>query len=540
MPVRLPDVPGLSPTRINAPTPSIQAATAPARGLGELAQGIASISQPFAQISGQIQQAENSRQLSEVRTQLDTARTEHLIALESIQDPAAHLRLTDEFLQKSREIADRPDFSPVVRDRLTPYFDGWATDTRNRVAANAANLGQRRAMLATQNEIEAATQAGDEGRLNQALTDNPFILPEQADKIRTDFATQQQELATQQTIAEDPLGWLEENPAPDDPNAYGQWSAYNRQARAQARAQTAQVAENFDDLLASDRITSPEQIDELYGDQRPAVLETMKAALARKNDAALDLQRKSEPYQNELAGMISERIKLYDPTGETFDADYVDISTRIAELNPGPLRTEYGKQLDALRDGRVKEIKTKSDAAFKQLDEAFEAQKFGAWMSGQSTASAIDAGLITDTAKLTAAGFTEDQIDELTDSDLSRTERTALFRQLFDKRTGESTLDPYSTAAMQAIMAGDSSFDYLDQTRHDTARSAHGKARKQLAEFLTINPQATEEQISAKLQSIGIETEADDLRSQFFPGIGVLPPMNGEIPTESEIGIPPP
>ncbi|MGB1101111.1 MAG: hypothetical protein ACPG20_01325, partial [Pontimonas sp.] len=239
MPTRLVDVPGLTPTRINAPSPSAAAANAPASGLGALAEGIASVSRPFAQLSGQIQAAENSRQLSEVRTQLDTARTEHLIALDSIQDPEAHLRLTDEFLQESRQIADRADFSPEVRDRLVPYFDGWATDTRNRVAANAASLAQNRAMQATQNELDAASATGNEAAFNQALTDNPFLTPEEKDSLRTDFETTRQLNTLNQVIDEDPLEAAEQFNDPNFRERYpsltdGQINALRRRSNIEA------------------------------------------------------------------------------------------------------------------------------------------------------------------------------------------------------------------------------------------------------------------------------------------------------------------
>ena len=93
---------------------------------------------------------------------------------------------------------------------------------------------------------------------------------------------------------------------------------------------------------------------------------------------------------------------------------------------------------------------------------------------------------------------------------------------------------------MQAIIAGKSSFDYLDEDRHSAARKAHGKARKQLAEYLATNPDASPEQITEKLQSIGIETEADDLRDQYFPSPGVLPPIDGELPLSHEVSFAPP
>lgn len=542
MPVRVPQIPNAAPTRINAAPMSGRAAAAPAAALGNVAQAIAGVAQPFEQIAERVQRADNLRVLSATRNDLDERRTQHLIELERVNDPAERLRLTDDFLQQAKGLAENPEHPPAVRDQLVPYFDNWATSTRNQVAANAARLADQRARLALENELTNAMEAGDPVRYGTALaqaTEAGVILPEQRDKFQTTYDKRQQEKQTFADIHTDPRAWMEANPQPTDPTELDKWAPLNRMARAKLREEAGDAAEQFDNLMAMDKLTSPEEIDQLFADQSPAVRATMKEALARKNDVATEAQRTSAPYQEALAGDIAELIELYSPTGEQFDADFVEISTRIAELNPGPLKNEFTSQLEAIRTGKTKEIRTAQDSAFKHLDQAFADHKFGAWMSGQSTASAVDAGLLNDPTKLAAAGFTEEQIKKLTKSNLSRTDRTRLFRQLFDKRTEKSTLDPYATAAMQAIVAGETSFDYLDQDKHAAAKKAHGRARTALAEFFAAYPNATEAQITQKLQTLGIEAEADSLRSQYFPTPGVLPALGDELSGYNETTLPP-
>lgn len=380
MPTRLVDVPGLTPTRINAPSPSAAAASAPAQGLGELAEGIASVSRPFAQISGQIQAAENSRQLSEVRTQLDTARTEHLIALESIQDPAAHLRLTDEFLQESRQIADRADFSPAVRDRLALDFDEWATETRNRVAANTANLAQKRAMQATQNELDAASATGNEAAFNQALADNPFLTPEEKDELHADFEVTRQLNTLNQVIDEDPLEAAEQLNDPNFRERYprltdGQINALRRRSNIEANRSKSKLWNDVINGALDGAILSDDDLKQMAEDgtitagQRAQYLNTYHA------DA--------EPtFQPELYDAAFSAIQQYEESTDPTGAGIASLRASLATL---PLPKEHIKELNKRLADRLGETQASTHRLtgdFQKItDQSFNEGKFGDWFS---------------------------------------------------------------------------------------------------------------------------------------------------------------
>lgn len=539
MAVRPIQIPGLAHTPLNQAAPNPAAAAAPARALGALAEGIASVSRPFAEIAGRIQEAENARQLSTARTQLDEARSQLFLDLQKEADPAAHLRRSDEFLQKQKAVVDDPQFAPAVRDRLTNYFDAWATDTRTRVAAQAAQLGTRRAALALENETLSAFESNDLGRFETAWDDAIAAgvrLPEEKDAAMARFWEKQQEDAITRSIHQDPAAFLAENAAMPEGEDPAKWMRRTELARTLLRRETAETLDDLEDAIASGQILDPDQIDAEAAHLRPSVRETLKAHLIRRNDARAEAIRKTPEEQDRIAGRIASMIDAYRPDGADFDSDYAEIKTAISDLENTPLADEYRSRLDALRDGKRREIDDVRKAAFAQLDATFEAEA-KALTKEQSVTAAIDHGLLTDSAKLAEIGFTPDQIKTLTDDDLSRTERIREFRRLWWEREGEEseTLSPYTRAAFQAVVDGESTIrldDPAAKTAHDQAR---GAATRELSEFFRANPAASTAEISAKLHTIGISTKASTLRSAVAP-----PRPSFQLPEGASVDLPAP
>lgn len=549
MPVRVPEIPQLQGTRINAPTMSAAAAAAPARALGSLASALAQVSQPFERIAERVQQNENAYALSNARNQLDIARNDFLLDLEKENDPAARLTRTQEFLQDQKGIAENPEHAPQVRDRLIPYFDVWATDLRNNVAGGAARLSERRAGLALQAEVDSAFQNNNEPQLEQALqaaVESNILLPEQADAQRAEFADKQRIDQTTRSIHADPVTWLEDNPEPPSEGSLTEWNNNTRLATTLLRHETAETTDTVLDLMAAGKIKDEAHLEELTANLRPAAQAQLKNSFARRQAAEYEATRKTPAFQNQITGQVRAAIRDYEPSNpDTFDEQGTAIAGLIDELPPGPTKTELNRIFKAKRDATFQQFETNADQAHDALGKAWEAGSFGRYEDTLNVSAALDAGLLTDETKLRAAGFSEDQIKAISDDDLSKTARTALFRKEWHQRPNlDEAADPLSRATMEALAAGETTAYHIDFNAKDKAEARYGAATRKLDVFLAANPDKAKDWNAVKefLQTIEDETEVEGITEQliepFDYGTGVLPPLS---PTAtSDIGIPPP
>lgn len=542
MPVRVADIPNLQPTSINAPRVDGRAAAAPAQAMGAIAQGIADVGSAFAGIAQQVNEAENVRQLSTTRTALDEARSQLFIDLQREPDPEAHIRRTDEFLQQQRQLVEDPELSRAVRQRLATYFDEWASDTRLNVAADAAKLTARRANLALENEALAAYESNNASRFTTAWDDavnSGLRLPEERDAAMREFQTKQQRDAEIRTIHADPGLWLDENPEPPagaDPVAF---QNNRRMARQLLHQETAETVEQVQDMMASGKITTPEQLDQLAGNLRPAALERLKADLANRGNAEFDALRRTPEYQEQIVGEVSAMLADYSLDAEGFDTDFVAMDSMVRTLPPGAVKTELGRRLNEVRQQQFQEIDDSASYARQQLTDAYKNGFFGNVTASQSTTSATDAGLLEDAVKLRAAGFSPDQVKEITDADLSATERRRVFRRLWSARPDtDEFLAPYTRTAFEALARGDSQVSHTDPEKDRQAQRAFGKAKIQLESWLKAHPKATEEQIQSKLFEIVGSGKTEAFLDSIFTGL--LPPLNGTPGPAVEIGIDPP
>jgi hypothetical protein len=169
MPVRIPDIPGLQASQINAAPMSANAAGAPAAALGQLAESIASVSEPFARVALQIQGVENARRESEARQRWSTGYADLTLALSKEADPAKHLERMEAFLQQSRQQWDEGDLAPVSRARLTQDFDQFATGAKISTARNAAELAMKRGRMALDQEVGGHLRLGHTEEARESL-----------------------------------------------------------------------------------------------------------------------------------------------------------------------------------------------------------------------------------------------------------------------------------------------------------------------------------------------------------------------------------
>lgn len=548
MPVRVPQIPGLNPTRIGAAPVNPAAAAAPARALGSLAGAIANVSEPFEQIADRVQSATNARQVSEARNQLDQNRADFLIELDRETDPQKRLAMVPDFLQGQKGIIENPELAPIVRDQLIPYFDNWATDLRNQTTVDAAQLEARRAGLAIQNELNSAYQTNNPDRLEGALgtaVEAGLMLPEEADKERANFNDKQRLDAIDREIHADPGAWLDAHPHPTAEDNLTEYNHQKRLATTLVRQDTAETTDQVLDLMAQGKIRDVEHLEELTGNLRPAAQDQLKVAFARRQSENYEALRRTPDFQNQVTGQVRAALRDYDANPADFDSNYVAIAGLIDDLPTGPTKTELSRILRQKRDEQFEQLETNADRAHDALGKAWDAGRFGTFSGTFSATAAIDAGLLEDPVKLRAAGFSEEQIEEITDEDLSRTARTALFRREYAQRPNpDSYLAPLTGASYQAIAEGESKIAHVDPVAQAAAEARYGEATRALDVFLA-NPENAKnwDKVQAFITTLEQELDVDGLRSELIEpydfGTSVLPPLDGEIPVDNETNLPP-
>lgn len=530
MPIRIADTPDLVTTRSTPPT--MDGRSPIAESIGSLARSIGGIADTFAAKAEQIDRVDQAGKESEIRNQLALAYANHQQELDRDPDPANHLTKTAAFIDSQRELLKRDGLSETTRARLGLWYDDFSTRARIDAGEKAARLANQRAGLQFTNEFEAAKQAGDRNAYldaRQRALDAGILLPEKATILDQDFEKTVRHNAALADIAEDPNAWLQENPADKPAPGYdpGSWANLQSHAKSQLRAVTYDVTGKIQDGIVAGNITSPQQIDELTPELRPAAREELKIALAQHLSQAEKAARSTPEYQAATVGKVSALLANYTPTADSFDTDFVKIDSLARTLPPGPVRDELDRRIKDVREGKQTEIKTHADSAHAALDAAFKAGRFGKTDDGTAempVARVINDGFLTDKAKLASLGLTEDQIGTIT-SKTKDSERLAAFRALAPtwSQRQNITADGFTQAAAEAILNEQTQVKYQSPeairaaaiSRID-ANLKYGRAKTQLAEFLKVNPNASATEIDDKVfQIAGAETR-NQLRAGMF------------------------
>jgi hypothetical protein len=388
-PVRIPEIPGLAHTPVNAPKVSQGAATAPARALGEVAAGIARLGQPFAEIADRTQRAENARLEIETRGAWNRQLAELNLKLQKESDPAEFTRQTDALLSQLKGGID-PSLPPAVRDRLTREYSEFADRAMIGAAAESAKLAQKRARLALDNDVQMAANTGDRDlymKARQTATDSGILLPEEAVAMDREFSTRAiyQQLASK--IDADPAAMedlLEDTSSPEARAAVEQLGPENlERLRRQAHiAANAERAELWDGVLNQALNDGPDQV--ILAKEELRRLAEEGSISPEQRAAYLNAYHGETPppfdpqIYNEAFGAISTYDPANDPTGAT-----------LAQLRGSLATLQLPKESVAeLRDRLNDRAKPENPAAHKLsgdfaklTKESFDGGRFGNWFS---------------------------------------------------------------------------------------------------------------------------------------------------------------
>ena len=538
--IKIPDVPGLQGTQINAPAARFEAANAPNAALGgSIADAIGGVGEYFQGVADQAQKLENARAESEARMQMDAGYSQLQIDLEKDPDPASRMNKTRQYFEQSRGIADNPNLSPQARDSLQRFHTEFAHKGMIRGAADAAQLSMKRAGLQHNNELDAAVLADDEERAMGIIDKSQaagIILPEQAIAAKVRVQQTLKERAEQTDIIEDPKTWSENNP-PDkvppgtDPARYQQMQDF---AKGQMRKKTYEASAGIMDGIVSGQITTEEQIDELTQDIRPTAVEELKNGLRMRQADGYKEKVASPDYQAGLYGQLSIAIGDFEPDAEDADARIALIDRMMRDLKPGFQKDSLTKKFKNLESPDLtNDAKNYGEMVLNQVDELRKVGRFGKTEKPQdmTTKDIVDKGFLKDTDKLQRLGFSEDQA---TDIQKAAQESGPLGQrkmiELWGERPGGTVnASEIEVASAQALRLGHATIPYAadgaveaaDATNLSTARN-YGIAKMQMEDYLRLNPEAKAAEIDAAFLRITGESIKEEAKRTLIPKKPVL------------------
>lgn len=386
MPVRLPELPIFDSSPLHSAQMSPQAASAPARALGEVAQGIADLGHAFASHAEEVQARENATLELETRSGWRREAGELEIALQQEPDLAKRRQRMEEFLRNKEGELDTLGLPPAVNDRLRPQFSQFAEELILGTNRDIATESTRRAGIAFKTDVDEASRTGNRTAYEQSketARDAGILDPESERRLDLSFDAELQAREALADIDADPWGASQVLHSPDAASTYprlspDQFESLRRQAEGKANAYKADF---WNRVLNNAMNEAPE---------RAVISKTDLGALAEQGLIDAD-QRASylrawhgdtEPAFDPVAysqafGAVASYMPQDDPTG----AGLANLRTELATL---PLPKAHLRELSERLDERLKPEPKKgshrlaSDWA-KVTQAKFDNGAFGEW-----------------------------------------------------------------------------------------------------------------------------------------------------------------
>lgn len=524
---------------------------AQAKAYANMGSTIAALGESGMAMAGRIRKIEETGKMSALFANMEKDAADFQISLMTREDTSAWPAEWRKRADKWRAEADKQGFSPEMKARFEESFMDW--DTRKSIsfetqaATKAVEIGRARisnsmAFHMDQGNYESAQR--DAG----AALESGLINSAEHEKLQNEIYSRQRHDAMLQEIAEDPAGWLEENPADKPAQGYrpDKWSQLQNHAQGLMREQTTGDIDGVLDQIHGGNITNEDELKAAAGHLRPAVYARLRDQMLQIQGEDFKSLAHSPEYQQEVVGKVSTLLGDYNPDGKGFDESYVKIDALIRTLPEGSaIRTELSKNLRDKRDGATDRGGSNYELAVAAIDQAAKAGRFGPIKPDlQKTAKAINDGFLRNATNLGKLGFSPEQIAEIDapvptkGGDEERpptdTERRHRFERLWEFRKGKITADAYALAVARAIVDQESEIPNRaeDDKVIQTERKI-GEMKLKLEEWKRANPNASAKDFQDQLKRIGAGVITLPTESRY----GTAPRRQ---PTETSMTVPAP
>lgn len=561
-------------------TPDPSAAAAPGLALADTGRAVLGAADDVSAVGMKIKQVREADALNRARMEFAKARANHSEFRMRTPDQTQWGANLDREISAARERLGELSVGPAARQRIDTEWQTWTAEEANQTRVDSVKFEMTRARQNYSNLRESYIRAGKFDDAD-ALTDNAvstgILVSEEGDSDRLDHAKERDawreraaEKAELDAIAADPVGRLRELEAnAPPPDADDATRAKHNRLVYQAKQAKVRVETDFADSIREGmypangqppRITTPEQIEQLGADISPSVVATLKQDLIDLYDPARKAAINKPEYQSQLISTVSSMLENLDIQ----DSDQiVNFERHLNQMQPGPVKSHYSSVLANKLRGETGGDDWILDHGLSVVKELEKAGTFGEVPKQESfkTERAINNGALNSIGNLKAAGFTDEQANDIAnakdkDGNITNKSRLDKLRAMWTQR-GEvpKDADPFVVATMNAIGDGTESYTVDDPKATDKAmkatwdmRAKSGKVREDFIRWRKSHPKATETEARAEILRLGggsAETAWDSVIDDPADA-GVLPPRDTPYtgqeydPNQPIIDLPPP
>lgn len=505
-----------------------------ARALGSIGRELSRAGKMGEDVALQLQAVKNAAVEREKMNEIETAFAKHEAENMGIRNPEEKLSKFEIFASETQaKLYDGDYMPPAVKRNLEAKWGNIVTAKRNRALTQAGQLMVERTRAAFGVAMDNAETLEEwEAVGDDAHEKNMMTAPELAAYKKKGF-DKFQSIDIEIARKDDPFTLLKDLESGeyklDKTDRIKQIYTTERAVDYKRREITGDIA----DKIYSGELQDPKMIDELGKQLRPKGRVVLQNALRQFKDNNKKLLLLSPEYQSMISGQVALAVQAYKPNGEAFDEQYAGIRTLIGQMQPSPLRDEYVKQLNSIRDGRELEIKNVQDWGYKQISDAQSdiVDKIEKPKTKKITVlQYLDDGLFTK-ENLVKIGLPEGvsaKIENASDIKTPHDEKIRLYKKAWDERDKSVKLTEWEENTYGAIASGkglqhvareheDPASRMAYQSKMKEVTMANGQVLLEYADYIKQNPKATYEQTRQKIIELGIHAESRTSENDWRP-----------------------
>lgn len=503
-------------------------------------------------LAEQMQAEKERQQLGKAELQFAEAEGALQAKLARTPDPSKHQEIAQQHFEEAKaKILNNESYTKKFRNELTDRLNLAGATRLNKISTNASLQQVRNGRQINNERIKNRLADHDYAGAAQLINGSigVYLTPEMAQVQLEEVGMRQEDYAKKQVkdeaineIAGDPMGWMERNKEPWEGDMAGDWVSLQSHAKSVRRSKGYEETDNVLDLIYSDKLTDPKQIEQLTPHLRPKARESLRTEHLKRQEYLAEGIRSSSVDQDSLIGTVGDLIKNYEAEDtEDFDDAYVHLDSLIRDIKDPALKAEYNRQLKAKRSGQWAESKEKRDVAVKVFDDAIESSGVlvpeAAPYEDSSLGSYLDDEFLSDQDRLRSFGFSEEDAEKIAeasekwygegneqgedpvdlvrrlwstsnaaDEDFPESER-AVFEAIRHYETKSSAV-PNPTAAARA--------DLAEREREVENTRIKGQLRQKFMKYLERNPDASPEEIQQKAHGLGVEFTTESIKSKML------------------------
>ncbi|QJE99135.1 hypothetical protein [Luteolibacter luteus] len=307
-------------------------------------------------------------------------------------------------------------------------------------------------------------------------------------------------------IIQDPVGTIRtlSDPAVQKTLPQGVQALLGDQAHAENRKQTFAEVDKFHDGVKKLVITSAADLQDGFQKLDPQLKEILGESLQQGISAEEQSRRKTPQYQLQTTGEVADLLNTFQVDSPDFGSKYYQITSLLETLHESPAKQQLSWRVDQVRNGQQEIWGNAADEYRDRLKADFEGGVFGTLTTRVTAGDVLGAGLLKDTTKLVAAGFTTEDAAHIANLKNPQHQLES-FQALYAHRPGfdeSAEFDRKSFRMLAKVKDQRGHFEYPDEVQRNAAREKYGAAQTDFENWLSVHPDATEPDIRTKYYAV--------------------------------------